>query len=121
MTWLDSGHPAAALLGLVLGALAVGIPQSELDALLPRQVGAGKIFRCVRDEHPADTPAHGRHGIVLVPMDAPGVTVSWKWAAAVYTSFSTDYNALGVKPVDSNTLSVVAVTVPSSTSVFLLQ
>lgn len=34
--------------------------------------------------------------------DTPGVTVQWKWAAAVYTNFSTDYNALGVKPVDDN-------------------
>ncbi len=28
-----------------------------------------------------------------------GVTLQWEWSAAVYTSFSTDYNALGVKPV----------------------
>jgi hypothetical protein len=38
--------------------------------------------------------------------DTAGVTVNWKWAAAVYTNFSTDYNALGVKPVDNQTLSV---------------
>jgi len=31
-----------------------------------------------------------------------GLTVNWQWAAAVYTSFDTDYNALGVKPVDDN-------------------
>ena len=31
-----------------------------------------------------------------------GVTLQWDWAAAVYTSFSTDYNALGVKPVSSS-------------------
>src|SRR5438874_12659171 len=30
------------------------------------------------------------------------VTIKWQWAAAVYTTFSTDYNALGVKPVDDN-------------------
>src|SRR5438093_1151405 len=35
-----------------------------------------------------------------------GVTVNWEWAAAVYKSFSTDNNTLGVKPVDSNSLSV---------------
>jgi uncharacterized repeat protein (TIGR01451 family) len=34
--------------------------------------------------------------------DTPGVTVQWQWAAAVYTSFSTDYTTLGVKPVDDN-------------------
>jgi hypothetical protein len=32
----------------------------------------------------------------------PGLSVNWQWAAAVYSSFSSDYNALGVKPVDSN-------------------
>ncbi len=31
---------------------------------------------------------------------APGVEVEWKWAAAVYTEFSTDYNGLGVKVTD---------------------
>src|SRR4029077_7303091 len=30
----------------------------------------------------------------------PGVTISWKWGAAVYTNFTNNYNALGVKPVD---------------------
>lgn len=37
--------------------------------------------------------------------DTPGVTVKWQWAAAVYTSFSTDYDAIGVKPVDANSVS----------------
>jgi hypothetical protein len=33
----------------------------------------------------------------------PGLQVQWKWGAAVYdTTFSTNYNALGVKPVDDN-------------------
>jgi len=26
--------------------------------------------------------------------------IQWQWAAAAYSSFSTDYNALGVKPLD---------------------
>jgi SdrD B-like domain len=34
--------------------------------------------------------------------DTPGVNINWKWAAAVYTRFSTDYNALGVKPIDGS-------------------
>jgi hypothetical protein len=40
--------------------------------------------------------------------DASGVTVQWQWAAAVYPAadFSTDYNALGVKPVDDNKASI---------------
>jgi hypothetical protein len=32
--------------------------------------------------------------------DTPGVSIQWKWAAAVYTNFTTNYNALAVKPVD---------------------
>ncbi len=35
-----------------------------------------------------------------VRSDTPGVTANWKWAAAVYSSFGTDYTTLGVKPVD---------------------
>jgi len=31
-----------------------------------------------------------------------GLTVNWQWGAGVYTSFSTTYNDLGVKPVDDN-------------------
>jgi hypothetical protein len=30
--------------------------------------------------------------------DNSGITVDWKWGAAVYSIFSMDYNALGVKP-----------------------
>jgi hypothetical protein len=37
--------------------------------------------------------------------DTAGVNVSWKWGAAVYSPFGTDYNALNVKPVDNNNLS----------------
>jgi hypothetical protein len=37
----------------------------------------------------------------------PGLTIQWKWAAAVYhaAAFSADYNALGVKPVDDTNAS----------------
>ena len=38
--------------------------------------------------------------------DTPGVTINWKWAASVYTTFSSDYSALGVKPVDDAIASV---------------
>lgn len=34
--------------------------------------------------------------------DTAGVSVQWMWSAAVYTSFNSDYNTLGVKPVDDN-------------------
>ena len=32
--------------------------------------------------------------------DTPGLTVTWQWAAAVYTNFNTSYGSLGVKAVD---------------------
>ncbi|HEX7958285.1 MAG TPA: PKD domain-containing protein, partial [Terriglobales bacterium] len=34
--------------------------------------------------------------------DTPGISVNWQWAAAVYTTFNSDLNTLGVKPVDDN-------------------
>jgi hypothetical protein len=34
--------------------------------------------------------------------DTAGVQIQWQWAAADYKQFSSDYNALGVKPVDDN-------------------
>lgn len=33
--------------------------------------------------------------------DTPGVKLNWKWAASVYTQFTTDYTALGVAPLTS--------------------
>lgn len=35
--------------------------------------------------------------------DTPGTTLQWQWAAAVYTNFSSNLNALDVKPIDANT------------------
>ena len=37
--------------------------------------------------------------------DTTGVTLNWQWAAAVYSTFTTTYSNLGVKPVDSNSAS----------------
>jgi hypothetical protein len=34
--------------------------------------------------------------------DTNGLTMNWQWAAAVFTSFSTNYNALGIKSLDDN-------------------
>jgi lysophospholipase L1-like esterase len=31
----------------------------------------------------------------------PGVSINWKWGAAVYTNFSTEYNTLAIKPAHS--------------------
>lgn len=38
--------------------------------------------------------------------NVPGVTVQWKWGAAVYTHFTTDYNALQVKASHQNACGV---------------
>ena len=43
-------------------------------------------------------------GVFSLPKSVQ-LTVNWQWAAAVYSTFSTTYNALGVKPVDDNQLS----------------
>ena len=32
-----------------------------------------------------------------------GISATWKWGAAVYTVFSTDYNSLGIKPTHTRT------------------
>ena len=35
-----------------------------------------------------------------ISADKAGVTAQWGWGAAVYTTFETDYNALGINPVE---------------------
>ncbi len=37
-----------------------------------------------------------------ITSDTPGLLVTGKWAAAVYSSFNTDYRALNIKPVSDN-------------------
>jgi hypothetical protein len=39
---------------------------------------------------------------------AAGVSINWQWSAAVYTRFSSDNAALGVKPVDASSVSQYA-------------
>jgi hypothetical protein len=34
--------------------------------------------------------------------NTPNLTVSWQWAAAAYTSFDSEYDGLGVKPIDDD-------------------
>jgi hypothetical protein len=53
---------------------------------------------------PANIPG-GLHNISwsgTISSDTAGVDIKWQWAAAVYPNphFSTDYNAIGIKPVD---------------------
>lgn len=35
-----------------------------------------------------------------ISINREGVKIKWKWAAAVYSQFSANYSALGVKPID---------------------
>ena len=37
-----------------------------------------------------------------VASGTPGVSINWKWGAAVYTAFSSEYNTLAIKPTHSN-------------------
>ena len=37
--------------------------------------------------------------------NTPGLSFQWKWGAAVYSSFSTNYNSLDIKPMHDNTCS----------------
>ena len=41
-----------------------------------------------------------------ITSDTPTASLQWQWGAAVYTSFGSDYNSDGVKPVDDNKASV---------------
>jgi len=38
----------------------------------------------------------------IIVSDTFGTSLQWQWGGAVYSAFSSDYNALGVKPVDDN-------------------
>jgi hypothetical protein len=40
--------------------------------------------------------------------DTAGISFNWAWGAAAYSSFSTSYGSIGVKPCDSNTASSYA-------------
>jgi hypothetical protein len=72
---------------------------------LPSSGVAGNTFLTGLSFPVPDNIPGGVHGLTMTGCfvsDTPGVTVSWQWAAAAYTQFSTDYNALGIKPVDDD-------------------
>ena len=76
---------------------------NEWETVVPSPAPAGNVFLAgLGFKVPVEFPG----GIKPVTWtcrfssDAPGVMVSWKWSAAVYTDFSSDPNTLGVKPVD---------------------
>ena len=53
----------------------------------------------------SERPSRGIKNVIwqaTFSSDRSGLSVNWQGGAAVYTNFSTDYNSLGVKPVDDN-------------------
>jgi hypothetical protein len=93
----------------------------------PETIGALTTHDPVNNQFETDVPTSYSGNVFLsglsfpVPVDLPGgigpvtwrgqffadqrgVHFRWKWAAAVYVDFSTDYNALGIKPVDGSSV-----------------
>jgi hypothetical protein len=74
---------------------------------VPSGIGGNTFFSALSYLVPALIPG-GLNPVTwsgTISSDTPGVTIQWQWAAAVYTNFSSNYTALGVKPVDDKTLS----------------
>jgi hypothetical protein len=78
------------------------------DTTVPSHLGGNVFLAGVALPTPAGLPG-GINPVTwkgTFQSDTAGLSVNWQWAAAVYTQFGTDYNALGVKPVDDNQASV---------------
>src|SRR5207249_6088335 len=75
---------------------------------VPSDIKGNTFFSGLSFPVPANLPGSIRpvtwSGTVTI--NTPGVSINWQWAAANYTTFSTAYNTLGVKPVDDKTLSI---------------
>ena len=74
---------------------------------VPAGLGGNTFFSALGYQVPANLPG-GIKNVTwsgTITSDTPGVNLNWKWAAAVYTSFNSDYNLLGVKPVDDKNTS----------------
>jgi hypothetical protein len=75
------------------------------ETTVPANV-AGNVFASAV---PFTVPANFPGGInpvtwkAHIASDYANVSVGWMWAAAVYTSFNANNNALGVKPIDAST------------------
>lgn len=96
--------------GATTSSVAYDPTDNDYDVAAPA-AGAGDVFMGgVALPVPAGLPG----GIKSVTYsasfwsDTANVNVSWTWSAAAYTSFSTDYNALGIKPVDAANMSAYA-------------
>ncbi|HEY1376789.1 MAG TPA: SdrD B-like domain-containing protein [Gemmataceae bacterium] len=107
------------------GAFTVAVPDSDIT-ITPAAATASTTFDAATNTWDVTIPRSGFSGNLFLSgatlsaptglpggikpvvwqadftADSPSISVSWTWAAAVYTSFSTDYNAVGVKPVDGS-------------------
>jgi hypothetical protein len=80
---------------------------NEWDTALPTKFGGSAFLSGFALPVPNGLPG-GVKGVTWsgnFASDKAGLKVDWQWAAAAYTRFGTDYNALGVKPVDDRHLS----------------
>jgi len=75
------------------------------NTMLPTSHLAGNEFATGAIVPAPSGPPAGTQNIqwnVTFSSPNPNLSVKWQWAAAVYSSFSNDYNAIEVKPVDDN-------------------
>jgi len=78
------------------------------DTALPVYALPGNQFAAGVEVPAGSGPPAGTKNIVwsaTFSSGTPGLSVNFLWGAAVYTDFSTHYDRVGVKPVDSNQLS----------------
>jgi hypothetical protein len=123
-------HVANASVNFVAGGVNYQIPVGDTDILFtPGATSASTAYDPTDGDWDVSVPSSGTGDVFMggvarqVPnglpgniknvtweasfwSDTSGLTVSWKWAAAAYSSFSTDNGALNVKPVDAKSLSV---------------
>lgn len=109
------------------GTITLKVPDSEV-IYSPNATSATTVFDTASNTWVTTVPASFSDNVFLaglayqvnVPGGLPGgidpvtwsgifsssapFSVAWQWAAAVYTSFSSNYNVLGVKPTHSTTL-----------------
>jgi len=119
---LEAGYVAslARPSGNVTGLTSLSLRLSTKRLELARELvpGASRFVVLSEDyfSQPGTITDRIVHGVDADPVtwygefatDPPGIVIQWKWAAAVYTQFDLENNALGVKPVDANEGSLYA-------------
>lgn len=105
----DLSVPAGELVidpAATLATTSFDAARDRWTTVIPRSVAGKKMFLTGLA---FPVPAGGLPGGIkpvawkgVFTSDAPGLTVSWQWAAAVYTQLTTDGSLVGVKPTDDN-------------------